>query len=131
MKERILSALNNWNPELQLTVIARFIQKGADKPLHGSEYIVRLYDRDIFGDDDYLGSAKLNENGEAHIHFFPSDITKHDAGFESLPDLYLLLFKDDVVHFQSKVWDDVDFEKLGDIDLKEGDVLHFGTFLVD
>ncbi|MBK7147767.1 MAG: hypothetical protein IPH78_02840 [Bacteroidetes bacterium] len=130
MKEKIQQALKQWNPEIQLTVVARFIQKGADRPLHGSEYIVRLYDRDIFGDDDYLGSSKLNENGEAHIHFFPSDIANADAGLESLPDLYILLFKDDVVHFQSKVWDDVDFDKLGHIDLREGDVLNFGTFLV-
>lgn len=131
MKDKLLKAINDWNPEIQLTVVVRFIKKGTDEGLTGSEYIVRLYDRDIFTDDDYLGSAKLNENGEAHIHFFPSDITKFDAGFETLPDLYVLLFKGDVVHYQSKVWDDVDFDKLSALDMKEGEVLHLGTFLVD
>ena len=48
-----------------------------------------------------------------------------------LPDLYILLFKGDVVHFESKVWHNIDFEKLGLLDFKEGEVLNFGTFIVD
>lgn len=131
MKAQILSALNRWNPEVQLTVKARFIQKGDDNPLTSQQYTARLYDKDLFGDDDYLGQARLDENGEAHIHFYPTDIINHDLGFEELPDLYLLLFKGDVVHFQTKVWDNVDFSKATGFSLQEGEVVNFGTFLVD
>lgn len=131
MKEKLLYALRNWNPELTLTVKVKFVKKGTDTPLAGKQYTVRLYDKDVFTDDDYLGHSKLNDKGEAHIHFFPSDIFNHDLGFEELPDLYVLLFKGNIVHFQSKVWDNVDFDKLGLLDMKEGEVLNFGTFLVD
>lgn len=131
MKEQILSALNGWNPEIQLTVKIRFVERGSNAPLTGPQYTVRLYDKDLFTDDDYLGQGKLNEQGEAHIHFYPTDITNHDLGFEQLPDLYVLLFNDTVVHFQSKVWEDVDFDQEATLTLKEGEVLDFGTFLVD
>lgn len=131
MYGEFLNILNNWTPEIELTVKAKFIQRGSNAPLNGDEYVVVLYDKDVFSDDDCLGRTKLDENGEAHIHFFPTDIANHDLGFEQLPDLYLLLFKGDVVHFQSKVWDNVDFEKVGKLDKNEGEVVDFGTFLVD
>jgi hypothetical protein len=131
MHGEFLNILNNWTPEVELTVKVKFIQRGTNAPLTGSEYTARLYDKDVFTDDDYLGHSGLNENGEAHIHFFPTDITDHDLGFEKLPDLYILLFKDDVVHFQTKVWDNVDFDKIGKLDKREGEVVDFGTFLVD
>ena len=131
MYGEFIDTLNNWSPEIELTVKVKFIQRGSDTPLTGDEYMVRLYDRDLFSDDDYLGHAPLDEHGEAHIHFFPTDIANHDLGFEKLPDLYVLLFKGDVVHFQTKVWDNVDFDKLGKLDFNEGEVVDFGTFLVD
>jgi hypothetical protein len=131
MKEQVLNALRNWNPEVELTVKIKFVDKKTNLPLTGPRYIARLYDKDLFTDDDYLGKSGLNENGEAHIHFFPSDLFNADLGFEELPDLYVLLFKGDVVHFQTKVWDNVDFDKLGLLDMKEGLILNFGTFLVD
>ncbi len=131
MQGEFLNTLNNWHPDIQLTVKARFLKRGTNHPLHGSEYVVRLYDKDLFSDDDYLGHAGLDSNGETHIHFYPTDITDHDLGFERLPDLYLLLFKGDTVHFQTKVWHNVDIDKLAKLDMKEGEVLDFGTFLVD
>jgi hypothetical protein len=42
-----------------------------------------------------------------------------------------LLFKGDVVHFQSKVMDEVDFNGIGPLKPELGAVLNFGTFLVD
>nr|AIA15863.1 Unknown Function [uncultured bacterium]AIA16218.1 Unknown Function [uncultured bacterium] len=131
MREKLLNILRNWNPEIEFTVKIKFVQKGTQLPITGEEYIARLYDRDLFTDDDYLGHSGLNDKGEAHIHFFPSDIFNSDLGFEDLPDLYVLLFKGDVVHFQTKVWDNVDFDKLGLLDMREGEVVNFGTFLID
>jgi hypothetical protein len=131
MYGEFLNVLNDWQPEVKLTVKAKFIQRGTNAPLTGDEYVARLYDRDTFTDDDYLGHATLDANGEAHIHFFPTDISDHDLGFEKLPDLYILLFKGDVVHFQTKVWDNVDFDKVAKLQMDEGQVVDFGTFLVD
>jgi len=125
MKDRMLNALRSWSPEIELTVKIKFIKKGTDTPLTGKHFTARLYDQDVFN-DDYLGHSGLNEYGEAHIHFFPSDL-----GLEDLPDLYILLFQNNTVHFQTKVWDNVDFDKLALMDKKEGEVLNFGTFLVD
>ena len=131
MKEKLLQVFRNWNPEMTLTVKVKFVKKGTDTPLTGNQYTVRLYDKDVFTDDDYLGHSGLNDKGEAHIHFYPSDIFNQDLGFETLPDLYVLLFKGNLVYYQSKVWDNVDFDKLGLLDMKEGEVINFGTFLVD
>ena len=131
MKQRLLNAFRNWLPETEMTIKVRFIKKGTDAPLTGERYTARLYDREIFQDDEYLGHSQLNERGEALIHFSPTDIRNYHMGFDELPDLYILLFKGDSVHFQSKVWDNVDFERLGLLDMKEGEILNFGTFLVD
>lgn len=131
MRVPFIDVLRTWDPEMQLTVKARFLQRGTGKPLHGPEYIVRLYDKDLFTDDDYIGSSKLNEQGEAVIHFYPSDLMKEDLLPEDYPDLYLLLFKEDTVQFQTKVWDNVDFDQDAAFDIKQGEVIDFGTFLVD
>ena len=131
MKQRLLSAFQNWNPDAEMSVKVRFIKKGSDTPLTGEQYTVRLYDREIFQDDEYLGHAPLNERGEATIHFSPTDIKNYHFGFSELPDLYVLLFDGDVVHFQSKVWENVDFEKMALLDINEGAVLNFGTFEVE
>ena len=131
MYGEFLDILNNWTPEIQLTVKVKFVQHGTNAPVTGDEYIVRIYDKDLFTDDDYLGHAQLDANGEAHIHFFPTDIANHDLGFEKLPDLYILLFKDNLVHFQTKVWDNVNFAQVAKLDRREGEVVDFGTFLVE
>ncbi len=131
MYGEFLNILNNWTPEIQLTVKVKFVQRGTNVPVTGDEYTARLYDKDLFTDDDYLGHAPLDANGEAHIHFFPTDIANHDLGFENLPDLYILLFKDNLVHFQTKVWDNVDFAQVAKLDRREGEVVDFGTFLVE
>jgi hypothetical protein len=131
MKERLLNAFRTWVPETELAVKAKFVRKGKDEPLTGQQYTVRLYGKELFTDDDYLGHANLNEKGEATIRFFPADVRATGWNGEYLPDLYIMLFKGNTVHFQSKVWDNVDFDKLGLLDFKEGDVLNFGTFLVN
>lgn len=131
MYGEFLNILNNWQPEVQLSVTARFIQRGTNAPLHGNQFTARLFEKDIFTDDDYLGHGSLNENGETVISFFPSDISNFSNGFDQLPDLYLLLFDGNVVHFQTKVWDNVSFDKVAKLDMSKGEVLDFGTFLVD
>ena len=81
MKERLLSAFRNWNPDAEMSVKMKFVKKGTDTPLTGDQYIVRLYDREIFQDDEYLGHSQLNDKGEATIHFSPTDIKNYHLGF--------------------------------------------------
>jgi len=131
MKNKFLNLFRNWNPETEMAVKVKFIKKGSDAPLTGEQYTARLYDKELFQDDEYLGHAQLNDKGEALIHFSPADIRNYHLGFDELPDLYILLFDGDVVHFQSKVWENVDFEKLALLDINEGEVLNFGTFEVE
>jgi hypothetical protein len=131
MSNGILEIFSNWDPEAEMTVKVKFLQKDTEAPVTGPEYTARLYDREIFTDDNYLGHASLNEAGEAHIHFFPANIKHLGLIQEKFPDLYILLFKGDLVHFQSKVWDNVDFKKQAAFSEKEGEVLDFGTYLVD
>lgn len=131
MQGEFLNVLNNWSPEIMITAKVRFLHRGSNHPVKGSQYTARLYDKDLFSDDDYLGHAQLNEEGEAHIHFYPTDITNHDLGFERIPDLYILLFNGNTVHFQTKVWENVDINEIGKLDHKEGQVIDFGTFLID
>jgi len=131
MKERLLNAFRNWNPDAEMSVKMKFVKKGTDTPLTGEQYTARLYDKELFQDDEYLGHSALNEKGEATIHFSPTDIKNYHFGFSELPDLYVLLFDGDTVHFQSKVWPNVDFEKMALLDINEGEVLNFGTFVVD
>jgi len=131
MKERLLSAFRNWDPETELGVKMKFVRKGTDEPITGAQYTARLYDKELFQDDEYLGHAQLNERGEAQIHFSPTEIKDYHFGFAELPDLYILLFEDDTVHYQSKVWPNVDFERLGLLEITGESVLNLGTFYVD
>ena len=131
MKERLLSAFQNWQPEEEMTVRVKFLKKGTETPVTGEQYTARLYDKELFQDDEYLGHSALNEKGEALITFSPTDIRNYHLGFAELPDLYVLLFDGDVVHFQSNVWKNVDFEKMALEEINVGKVLNFGTFYVD
>lgn len=131
MKEQLISAIKDWKQEMTMAAKIKFVQRGTNLPLTGQQYTVRLYDKDLFSDDDYLGHEQLNADGEALISFHPADIRNHGLGIEQLPDLYILLFKGNVVHFQTKVWDNINFSKLADFNIYEGCVVDFGTFLVD
>ena len=82
MKERLLNAFRNWVPEIELAVKVKFVHKGKDEPLTGKQYTVRLYDKEFFTDDEYLGHAKLNDRGEATIRFFPADVRAAGWGGE-------------------------------------------------
>ena len=55
MKEQLLSAVKDWQQEATMSAKVKFIQRGTNLPLTGPQYTVRLYDKDLFSDDDYLG----------------------------------------------------------------------------
>jgi len=113
---------------MTVEVKATFIAKGKDAPVTGDQYIVRLYDKDVFG-DDYLGESQLNEAGEARIvcnKNFGNPLT-----LDILPDFYFVLYYNKVPVFQSKVMEDVDLQTLENYKPGEGEVIDLGTFLIE
>lgn len=118
------------NKEPDLIVTARFIEKGADKPLAGEDYIVRLYDRDI-ADDDYLGQSRLDDEGRIRIEF-SHDAFVNDAAFkEARPDFFFVIMKQNQPVYTSKVLEEINLEDLEQFKMGEGELVDLGTFLVD
>ena len=119
----------SFNKEMNIEVRTTFIAKGTDTPVTGDQYKLRLYDKDVFG-DDYLGESKLNEVGEGHISFEPKafgDLFNTDT----FPDFYFVLYKDNVPVFESKVMEDVDMQSFEKYTLGEGEVIDLGTYLIE
>jgi len=114
--------------EMNLVVTARFIAKGSDTPVTGEAFTVRLYDKDIFG-DDFLGESKLNNGGEACIRFY-SKAYSDLFNIESLPDFYFVLYNNNRSVFTSKVMDEVILENVKNFTPGTGAVIDLGTFLV-
>ncbi len=113
---------------MTLEVKATFIAKGQDAPVTGDQYILRLYDKDVFG-DDYLGESQLNEAGEARIvchKNFGNPLT-----LDIMPDFYFVLYHNKVPVFQSKVMENVDLQKWENYKPGEGEVIDLGTFLIE
>ena len=82
-------------------------QSGA--PLSGGDWSVRVYDDDpLF--DEYLGEAKLNQQGEAGLMITVADIVSIDSLGERTPDLYFVLYHRGKKIFKSAVFDNVEFE---------------------
>ncbi len=116
-------------PDMTIEVLVRIITKGNDQPLTGSDYSLRLFDKDIF-DDDYLGESGFDDKGVAHIRFTHSAFS--DPGnWEERPDFYFVLLRSGVQFFQSKVMEDVDLEAVEQFISGKGEVIDLGTFLVD
>ncbi|MES2893789.1 MAG: hypothetical protein V4725_17345 [Bacteroidota bacterium] len=114
--------------QMNLVVTARFIAKGSDVPVTGKLFSVRLYDKDVFG-DDFLGESKLNEQGEASI-LVDSKAFSDLFNIEALPDFYFVLYNNQVPIFTSKVMEDIDVENLNNFTPGTGGVVDLGTFLV-
>jgi hypothetical protein len=114
--------------DMNIEVTARLIKKGTDKPLHGSAFKVRLYDRDFF-EDDYLGESGLDHDGRATITFNPSAMNRNPVLHEDSYDLYFAVFHHDQLVFKSKVMRDM--AALEEFRMGEGERIDLGSFLVD
>ena len=115
--------------EMNLVVTARFIAKGTDAPLTGASFTVRLFDKDVFG-DDFIGESNLNENGEASITF-ESKAFSDIFNMESLPDFYFVVYDNKVPIFTSRVMEEINLESMNNFEPGRGDVIDLGTFLVE
>lgn len=87
-----------------INVRAKFVEKKTGKPISGSGYLAKLFDRDIFKKDDFMGEGTLNGDGEVEI---TCDLA--NAGLEITPDLYFVLFHNEKNIFKSKVKWNVNF----------------------
>ena len=119
----------NLDPDMNIEVMARFIAKGSDAPLTGSDYEMCLFEKDLM-EDDYLGRSPLDDQGVARISFRHSDY-KDFLNPEVNPDLYFALYKGEALIFQSKVMRDLDLASMEKFKMGEGEVVNLGTFLVE
>jgi len=117
------------NEEMNIEVRVLLIAKGTDDPVTGSEYTVRLFDKDIFN-DDFLGESLLDEDGLAKFLF----TKEHFAGFANLdekPDFYFVVYRNGKEIFKSGVMKNLDLTNLEEFRMKEGELVDLGTFLID
>ncbi|MEO8765542.1 MAG: hypothetical protein ABI416_14685 [Ginsengibacter sp.] len=116
------------NDEMNIEVRVLLIAKGTDDPVTGEEYLVRLYDKDIFN-DDFLGQSALNDDGLAKFQLSK----KHFAGFAMLdekPDFYFVVYRNENEIFKSRVMKNLDLSDIEEFRMKEGEVVDLGTFLI-
>lgn len=117
------------NKEMNIEVKVRLIGKGNNEPVTGNQYMVRLYDKDIFN-DDFLGESSPDEDGIAKFLFSEGDFSK-PASLDNKPDFYFVVFKNKTEIFKSKVMSNLDLSDFEEFVMKEGNVIDLGTFLID
>lgn len=117
------------NKEMNIEVKVRLISKGNDEPLTGNEYLVRLYDKDVFN-NDFLGESVPDEEGLAKFLFSEGDFSK-PAKVDDKPDFYFVVYKNKQEIFKSKVMSNLDLSDMDEFIMKEGQVIDLGTFLID
>lgn len=115
--------------EMNIEVKVRLIGKGDNEPLSGNEFLVRLYDKDIFN-DDFLGESILDKEGVATFNLSRRDFSG-PIGLDDKPDFYFVLYKNKKEIFKSKVMSNLNLSNLEQFIMKEGRVIDLGTFLVD
>ena len=116
--------------EMDFEIIVHFIAKGDDKPVTGFEYKARLFDREIFQDDDFIGESGLDEYGIARFRM-TADVYENvpDLGFG--PEFYITIIKNDKEIYKSKVVKNIDLKIVERYKKGVGEVIDFGTFLID
>jgi hypothetical protein len=117
------------NDDPNLVVKVRLLAKQDDAEISGTEYAVRLYDKDIFN-DDFLGQSTPDEGGVATFTFTKNDFTK-PFNFDDRPDFYFVVYKNDKEIFRSKVMSNLDLSNIQEFVMKEGEVIDLGTYLVN
>lgn len=117
------------NKEMNIEVKVCLISKGNDEPLNGTEYSVRLYDKDVFN-DDYLGESVPDEDGVAKFLLSQGDFSQ-PFNLDNKPDFYFVVYKNKQQIFKSKVMSNLDLSNIEEFIMKEGEVVDLGTFLID
>ena|SRR6185312_3195548 len=116
------------NKEMNIEVKVCLLSKGNDEPLTGTEYSVRLYDKDVFN-DDYLGESVPDEEGVAKFLLSQGDFSQ-PLNLDNKPDFYFVVYKNKQQIFKSKVMSNLDLSNIEEFIMKEGEVIDLGTFLI-
>ena len=93
---------------IYLRVLARFVHAADKTPITGSDYLVRLMDKDVLVDDE-LSAKRPDANGSVELGFHVSDMDSPDSPLETEPDLYLVLLRGDITVHSTPVMMNVDF----------------------
>jgi len=117
------------NKEMNIEVKVCLLSKGNDEPLTGTEYSVRLYDKDVFN-DDYLGESVPDEEGVAKFLLSQGDFSQ-PLNLDNKPDFYFVVYKNKQQIFKSKVMSNLDLSNIEEFIMKEGEVIDLGTFLIE
>jgi hypothetical protein len=117
----------NENPTILVKV--RFIEKGGSNPISGENYLVRLYDKDLF-DDDFLGEAIPDENGIATISFSHDAFSDLNLIKESAPDFYFVVLRNGQDFYHTKVLENFNIESAQQFISGKGEVVDLGTFVI-
>ncbi len=118
------------NDDMCFEATACFIAKGDDQPVTGNSYKARLYDRELFQEDDFIGESGLDADGIAKIRFDAATY-KHAPNLGFGGEFYLTVTRNGVEIFRSKVIRDIDHEVMDHYRKGEGEIIDFGTFLID
>ena len=117
------------NKEMNIEVKVCLLSKGNGEPLTGTEYSVRLYDKDVFN-DDYLGESVPDEDGVAKFLLSQGDFSQ-PLNLDNKPDFYFVVYKNKQQIFKSKVMSNLDLSNIEEFIMKEGEVIDLGTFLIE
>jgi len=88
-------------------VNAKFIDK-ENSPINSKELIAKLYDNDIVI-DDLLAESKIGKDGSVEFIFDLSKVSSPDSPLEIKPDLYIAIFRNESIIYETKVKKDADF----------------------
>lgn len=113
----------------RVTVTAKFINARSQSPLNGDNYEFRLFDKDLIT-DDFLGVSKLNTEGEAKLSFGMDKFNSLDSPMETKPDLWFRLMNGDQEVYRSKVIENIDLTKYGDLTVEGGYTFDLGTYII-
>jgi hypothetical protein len=117
------------NEDPNIVVKVRFLEKGKPNPISGEDYLVRLYDKDLF-DDDFLGEAIPDENGIATISFSHDAFSDQNIIKESAPDFYFVVLRNGQAFYHTKVLENLNIESAQQFISGKGEVVDLGTILV-
>jgi hypothetical protein len=116
--------------EPNMVVKACFLQKGTSAPLTANDFMVRLYDKDLF-DDDFLGESVPDENGCIAISFSHEAFAGDAIVKETIPDFFFVVFKNNQPVSHTKVFQDITLDQFSEFKMGEGEVIDLGTFLIE
>ena len=118
------------NLEFLINVHAQFLFKHSSDAVYGSDYTVRLFDKDPIS-DDFLGESTPDKEGKVHFKINPSLYRSEDSPLENKPDFYLIVLKNSNEIFRTPVALNIDLKEDGNFNFTDGEWVDMGRFLIE